>query len=68
MVAMLCDHVAVVLIRGELYLPLRIVGRIAFPIFAYFIVQGFLHTSDYRKYFMRIGIFALVSELTNSSR
>jgi len=63
MAAMLCDHVAVVFLQGELYLALRIVGRIAFPIFAYFIVQGFLHTSDYRKYFMRIGIFAMVSEI-----
>lgn len=63
MVTMLCDHVGVILVRGELYLPLRIVGRVAFPIFAYFLVQGFLHTSNYSKYLLRIGIFALLSEI-----
>ena len=63
MIAMLCDHVAVVFLQGGTYLAMRIVGRVAFPIFAYFLVQGFLHTSDVRKYFMRIGIFALLSEI-----
>jgi TraX protein. len=63
MIAMFCDHFAVVFLQGEPYLVMRMIGRIAFPIFAYFIVQGFLHTSDFRKYFMRIGIFALISEI-----
>ncbi len=63
MIAMLCDHLAVAFLQGEPYLAMRIIGRMAFPIFAYFIVQGFLHTSDYKKYFVRVGIFALISEI-----
>lgn len=60
---MLCDHVAVILVEGTFYQPLRMIGRIAFPVFAYFIAQGFLYTSNYKKYLFRIGIFALLSEI-----
>lgn len=41
---------------------LRLIGRIAFPIFAYLIVNGFYHTSDKKKYFIRLAIFAFISE------
>ena len=42
---------------------MRAVGRLAFPIFAFLLVQGLLHTSNVRRYLLRLGIFALVSEL-----
>lgn len=42
---------------------LRAVGRVAFPIFAFLLVEGFLHTSDRRRYMMRMGVFALVAEV-----
>ena len=38
----------------DTYNVLRIIGRIAFPIFCYLIVEGFFHTSDLKKYFFRI--------------
>lgn len=60
-VAMLIDHVGAVLLPQ--YGILRIIGRIAFPIFAYTLVEGFLHTHDVKKYMMRMGILALVSEV-----
>ncbi len=46
-----------------IYTILRLVGRIAFPIFCFLIYEGFVHTSDVKRYLTRLGILALVSEL-----
>lgn len=59
--AMLMDHVGAVLFPQILFL--RVIGRIAFPIFAYTLVEGFMHTHDVKKYMMRMGILALISEI-----
>lgn len=58
---MLTDHV------GAILLPevpaLRCVGRLAFPIFAFFIAEGYAHTRDFGRYFRRMAILAVVSEI-----
>lgn len=58
--AMLIDHI------GAVFFPdwflLRIVGRIAFPIFAFLLTQGYIHTGNLKNYFIRLGIFAVLSE------
>lgn len=46
-----------------LYKICRIIGRMAFPIFAFLLVEGFRHTSNIVKYIMRIGFLALLSEI-----
>ncbi len=59
--AMIVDHI------GKTFFPqyviFEMIGRIAFPIFAYLLTEGFLYTHDIKKYMIRMGIFALVSEV-----
>lgn len=47
----------------EIYSAGRAVGRVAFVLFAYLAVEGFLHTRSRRAYLRRLGIFSLVSEV-----
>ena len=79
MTAMLIDHMAAFILQFNTsfveplftiggrsvswYMLMRLVGRIAFPLFAFLLVEGFLHTRDRRRYGRNLLIFALISEL-----
>ena len=75
-ITMLIDHTAAFLLSKshivlfsllgreiDLYSLMRMVGRISFPIFAFLLVEGYLHTSDKKRYGTNLLLFALISEL-----
>ncbi len=61
MITMLIDHI------GAVFFPhiieLRIIGRIAFPIYAFAVYIGYKHTRDVQKYIWRLFWIAVISQV-----
>ena len=63
---MIIDHGAVIFrsqLTGTVYQTMRCMGRIAFPVFCFVLVEGFFHSSNRERYLARLIIFSVLSEI-----
>ena len=61
MTLMLMDHLWATLLPAREWLTCA--GRVAFPIFAFMAVEGYFHTRNFKKYILRMQLFAVLSEI-----
>lgn len=62
LITMLIDHTAVAF-PTRYYMLSREIGRTAFPLFCFLLVEGFYHTKNRIKYIKNIFVFAIISEI-----
>lgn len=68
---MIIDHIAVAFGSGGwniikediVFVDMRTIGRISFPVFAFLIANGWKYTKDKRKYFLNLTLFASLSQV-----
>ena len=63
-IGMVLNHIVIAwweIIPVGLAVPLYAVGGLTFPIMAYFVVEGYRHTSNLKRYILRLLIFGLIS-------
>jgi len=65
-IGMILNHIAIALrevVPFGLQFPLYAVGGLTFPIMAFFVVEGYRHTSNLKRYMLRIFIFGLIAQI-----
>ena len=60
-ISMLFDHSGYLIFGQSSFF--NYIGRLAFPIFAFQVAEGYTHTKNLKKYILRLSIFALISQI-----
>lgn len=61
LISMVCDHAGYIIFDGFSFM--NYIGRLSFPVFAFLITEGYIHTNNLKRYFSRLLIFAIISQL-----
>ncbi|MCR5186997.1 MAG: conjugal transfer protein TraX [Clostridia bacterium] len=61
-ISMLFDHLRYAIPEINNYFFLKNIGRLSFPLFAFCIVEGYVHTKNLKKYMLRLFVFGLISQ------
>lgn len=59
LISMIIDHIGLVFFPGQVVF--RILGRVSFPIFAFFIAEGYFYTRNKKRYVGLLGLFCVIS-------
>lgn len=64
-ITMTIDHIGFFLLNetSEIYLMSRTIGRVAFPLFAFMIAEGYFHTKNKLRYFLRLLLMGVLFEI-----
>lgn len=65
MITMLFDHIGAYLvpIKSPFYYPMRVIGRIAMPLYAFFIVEGMRYSHNKLKYLLQLFIMGIIVDI-----
>ena len=58
LLTMTIDHIGYLLEPSQVGYVFRYIGRLALPLFVFMIVEGAIHTKNFKKYALRLGIMA----------
>ena len=61
-ITMILDHIRYVVPVTNIFVT-RFLGRISFPLFAFLLTEGYVHTKNLKNYYKRLFIFAIISQI-----
>lgn len=58
---MICDHIGLSILNKFSFF--NVIGRLAFPIFAFQCTEGYIHTRNFKRYILKLLLFACISQI-----
>lgn len=61
-ITMVLDHIKYAIPQTDCFIT-EYLGRLSYPLFAFLVVEGYVHTSNLKKYYKRLLVFAVISQI-----